>query len=88
MKNENYKQPIFIDEIINKSTVSSLFDLLIELDVYKKSFLSTNYKANNEIRNYGIMIDNYHFEGDEKESKIFLIGLLLKQKQIRTLTNF
>lgn len=80
MKKDNYKQPIFISNIISKSTVNSLFDLLKDLEVYKNAILSTNHNYDNTIRNYGIIIDNYHFEGDEKESKIFLIGLLLKQK--------
>ena len=37
MKNENYKHPIFITELINKSTVLELFDLLKDFEVYQKS---------------------------------------------------
>ncbi|MFV0236782.1 hypothetical protein OBK19_12800 [Empedobacter falsenii] len=79
-KKKIYTHPIFVTELISKLTVLELFDIIKDFEVYQQIRLSNNESDKGNIT-YGIIVNNHHFEGDEKETKIFLIGLLLSQKQ-------
>lgn len=74
---ENYKQPIFVTELIDKLTVPELFDLMRTFNI---SYISYNEAGDGSIT-YGMVVKNRHFEGSEKEAKIFLSGLLISQWQ-------
>lgn len=79
-KKKTYTHPIFITELISKSTVLELFDIIKDFEVYQQIRLSNNESGKGNTT-YGVVVNNHHFEGNEKETKIFLIGLLLSQKQ-------
>ena len=82
MKGKNYKQPIFINEVMERGSIVEQISFLRDFDVYKNAGISTIRNHKNEIVNYGFNLDNYHFEAKEREMRIFLAGLLVSIKQI------